>query len=390
MAARVRLSSPDKVYFPAVPATKGDVFAYYEAVAAAMLEHLRDRPIVLKRWPDGIERPSFFQKRAPSSRPDWVQVATYTFPSGRTADEVVIDGQDALLWCVQLGNIEFHAHPLRAQDLDHPDELRVDLDPGPGVAFADVRTVALLARDVLAEHGLLAFAKTSGSRGLHVYAPIAARWPFDEVRRAALALAREVERRAPALATSRWWKEERHGVFVDFNQNARDRTMAAAFSLRARPAATVSMPVAWEEVATVEPEAFTIRTVPEILAAGGDPSRPIRERAGAQSLDALLDLAARQERDGNGDAPLPPFHSRRGTAPLRIVARAQDAAAAHEGLQRWRKRHPEAARHLREDDVLVDSMRGRSSTWTRIRVNLRHVPPALRPRPEPPDPDLGA
>ena len=313
-----------------------------------------------------------------------------------------------LLWIVNLGCIDLNPHPVRADDLEHPDELRVDLDPGPGASWDDVRRVALIVRDVLDEHGLRGWPKTSGSRGMHVNVRIERRWSFDQVRRAALALAREVERRAPELATSQWWKEERHGVFLDYNQNAKDRTVASAWSVRPTPDARVSMPLAWDEVAHCDPAAFTLVTAPARLTERGDASAGIDTAAG--SLDSLLELSAAQEAAGLGDAPWPPHYKKQAAEPPRVApSRRKHAASAREkgrggrqsaqplvtvakaehkedalvGLERWKARHPEAAAWLRVDDVLVDSMRGRSSTWTRIRVNLRHVPEAERPAPEP-------
>jgi DNA ligase D-like protein (predicted polymerase) len=355
--------------------------------------------MALKRYVDGAEGEFFFQKRAPESRPPWVGVVELSFPSGRTASEVVVRDVAQLAWVVNLGCIDLNPHPVRAADLDHPDELRVDLDPGPGVGWDALREVAAVVREVLREHGLAGWPKTSGSRGIHVYVRIAPRWTFAGVRDAALALAREVERRVPALATSRWWKEERHGVFIDYNQNAKDRTVAAAYSVRPTPDARVSAPVTWEELAACDPADFTLRTMPERFARLGDVGAGIDEAAG--TLDALLELSARQRADGHGDAPWPPHYAKgadepprvqpsrrkRPKAPLVVVAKARRQEDALAGLARWRLRHPEAARLLAVDDVLVDAMRGRSTTWTRVRVNLRHVPEAERPAEEPPDPD---
>jgi hypothetical protein len=309
-----------------------------------------------------------------------------------------------LAWVVNLGCIDLNPHPVRASDLEHPDELRVDLDPVPGVGWDQLRRVAAIAGEVLREHGLTGWPKTSGSRGIHVYVRLEPRWTFTQVRAAALALAREVERRAPQLATSKWWKEERHGVFVDYNQNAKDRTVASAYSVRPTPDARVSAPVTWEELAACDPADFTLRTMPARFDRLGDVGAGIDATAG--SLDALLELSARQRAEGAGDAPWPPHYAkgadepprvqpsrrrrapaRRAQAPLVVVAKAARREDALEGLARWRTRHPEAARRLAADDVLVDAMRGRSSTWTRVRVNLRHVPEVERPAPEPPDPD---
>jgi DNA ligase D-like protein (predicted polymerase) len=404
----VIVTNPDKVFFPRAGHTKLDLVTYYAAVAEGALRGIAGRPIVLKRYVDGAGGEPFFQKRAPESRPAWIETVDLRFPSGRVAREIVVRDAAQLLWIVNLGCIDLHPHPVRADDLEHPDELRVDLDPGPGVGWADVRRVTLVVRNVLDEHGLRGWPKTSGSRGMHVNVRIERRWTFDQVRRAALALAREVERRVPDLATSKWWKEERRGVFLDYNQNARDRTVASAWSVRPTPDARVSMPLAWDEVAGCDPAAFTLVTAPARLAERGDASAGIDTAAG--SLDALLALSATQEAAGLGDAPWPPHYrkqrgepprvapsrrrgsdgdrgGRRSIHPLVTVARAQHAADALDGLERWKQRHPAAAARLQPDDVLVDTMRGRSSTWTRIRVNLRHVPEGERPAREPPDPD---
>jgi bifunctional non-homologous end joining protein LigD len=413
----VAITNPDKVFFPRAGHTKLDVAKYYQSVAQGALRGIAARPIVLKRYVDGAEGEPFFQKRAPEQHPDWIETVELSFPSGRTAREIVVRDAAQLLWIVNLGCIDLNPHPVRADDLEHPDELRVDLDPGPGTSWDDVRRVALIVRDVLGEHGLSSWPKTSGSRGIHVYVRIERRWSFDQVRRATLAVAREVERRAPALATSKWWKEERHGVFIDYNQNAKDRTVASAWSVRPTPDARVSMPLEWDEVADCDPAAFTLLTAPARLAERGDAAAAIDASPG--SLERLLTLSAAQEADGLGDAPWPPHYKkqqdepprvmpsrrrapgapdpgdaaksgtgrRRSTQPLITVAQAQHKEDALAGLERWKARHPDAAAHLQVDDVLVDSMRGRSSTWTRIRLNLRHVPEAERPAPEPPDPD---
>jgi len=413
----VAITNPDKVFFPRAGHTKLNVAKYYKSVAEGALRGIAARPIVLKRYVDGAEGEPFFQKRAPEQHPEWIETVELSFPSGRTAREIVVRDAAQLLWIVNLGCIDLNPHPVRADDLEHPDELRVDLDPGPGTSWDDVRRVALIVRDVLGEHGLSGWPKTSGSRGIHVYVRIERRWSFDQVRRATLAVAREVERRAPALATSKWWKEERHGVFIDYNQNAKDRTVAAAWSVRPTPDARVSMPLEWDEVADCDPAAFTLLTAPARLAERGDAAAAIDASPG--SLDRLLALSAAQEAAGLGDAPWPPHYKkqedepprvmpsrrrkpgapdrgdaaktatgrRRSTQPLITVAQAQHKEDALAGLERWKARHPDAAAHLLVDDVLVDSMRGRSSTWTRIRLNLRHVPEAERPAPEPPDPD---
>ena len=390
----VVITNPEKIYFPKSGYTKLDLVRYYEAVADGALRGIANRPIVLKRYVNGADAEPFFQKRAPDKHPDWIETVELSFPSGRTAREVVVNDAAQLLWIVNLGCIDLNPHPVRADDLDHPDELRVDLDPGPGVSFDDVRRVAMVVRDVLEEHELRGWPKTSGSRGIHVNVRIERRWTFDQVRRAALAIAREVERRVPELATSKWWKEERHGVFLDYNQNAKDRTVASAWSVRPTVDARVSMPLAWEEVPDCDPAAFTIVTAPK----RGDASKGIDESAG--SLDKLLALSARQEADGLGDAPWPPNYKKQSGEPPRVqpsrartkqplitVAKAEHKQDALAGLERWKARHPKAAAKLAVDDVLVDAMRGRSSTWTRIRVNLRHVPEKERPKEEAPDPD---
>jgi DNA ligase D-like protein (predicted polymerase) len=396
---QVAVTNPEKVFFPRAGYTKLDLVKYYVAVAEGALRGIAGRPIVLKRYVEGADGPPFFQKRAPTSRPAWVETVELRFPSGRTAHEIVVRDAAQLVWIVNLGCIDLNPHPVRADDLEHPDELRVDLDPGPGVGWDDVRRVTLLVRDVLVEHGLRGWPKTSGSRGMHVNVRIERRWSFDEVRRAALALAREVERRAPDRASSKWWKEERHGVFLDYNQNAKDRTVASAWSVRPTPDARVSMPLDWDEVADCDPAAFTLATAPARFAARGDAAAGIDAAAG--SLDSLLRLAASQQAAGLGDAPWPPHYRKQRDEPPRVapsrrrqardsvitVAKAADQADALAGLERWKARHPAAARRLRVDDVLVDSMRGRSTTWTRIRVNLRHVPEAERPAEEPPMPD---
>jgi bifunctional non-homologous end joining protein LigD len=407
----VAITNPDKVFFPRVGHTKLDLARYYVAVAEGALRGIAGRPIVLKRYVDGADSQPFFQKRAPTQHPDWIETVELSFPSGRTAREIVVRDAAQLLWIVNLGCIDLNPHPVRAADLDHPDELRVDLDPGPTSSWDDVQRVALVVRDVLDQHGLSGWPKTSGSRGMHVNVRIHPRWSFDQVRRAALALAREVERREPELATSKWWKEERHGVFLDYNQNAKDRTVASAWSVRPTPDARVSMPLHWDEVAVCDPAAFTLVTAPGRLAERGDASDGIDETAG--SLEGLLELSATHEAAGLGDAPWPPHYkkqddepprvapsrrraaagppersgTRRSIHPLITVAKAQRAEDALAGLERWKARHPAAAQRLAVDDVLVDSMRGRSSTWTRVRVNLRRVPESERPAEEAPDPD---
>ena len=398
---QVRVTHPDKPYFTKqTKLTKLDIVRYYLAVAPGALAGIRDRPLVLKRFVDGAEGEAFYQKRAPAHRPEWLRTVTLSFPSGRKAEEVVVDDAAGLAWVVNLACIELHPHAVRATNLEHPDELRVDLDPGRGVAWDDVRRVALEVKSLLEEVGLHGWPKTSGSRGMHVNVRIEPRWTFVEVRRAALALSRAVERRVPALATSKWWKEERHGVFLDYNQNAKDRTTCSAYSVRPLPDARVSAPLHWNEVPDCDPADFTVITIPKRFAEIGDPHANMDADAG--SLDKLLELAAEDEAAGLGDAPWPPHFRKmkgeaprvapsrvrsRAKAPLLVVANSPSKEAALEGLERWKSKYPQAAQHLAIDDVLIDSMRGRSSTWTRIRLNLRHVPEALRPPQETPDPD---
>lgn len=409
----VPISNPDKVLFPTAGLTKRHLVHYYLAVAEGALRAAGHRPNVLVRYPNGIDGDFFYQKRAPESRPSWVDVVTLSFPSGRTAEEVVPRDAATLAWMANLACLELHPHPVRADDLDHPDELRIDLDPVPGVEWPQIRAVAAVVKATLDDLGLVGWPKTSGSRGIHINVRIARQWPFDVVRRAALALAREVERRAPALATSRWWKEERHGVFLDYNQNAKDRTVAAAYSVRPKPDARVSAPLSWEEIETCAPEDFTLVTMPARFARVGDRHAGIDQQP--CQLDSLIELSARQEREGQGDAPWPPHYrkqpgeaprvspSRRraptaidGKArpsrrqpvhPLIEIGRSRQKELALAGFERWKGKHPEAARHLQAADILTDSMRGRHKTWTRIRVNLQHVPEPLRPAQEALDPD---
>jgi bifunctional non-homologous end joining protein LigD len=395
----VPISNPRKVLFPKAKYSKLDVVHYYLAVAEGALRGAGGRPNVLVRYPNGIGGEFFYQKRAPEARPPWIEVVALRFPSGRSAIEVVPRDAAALAWLANLACLELHPHPVRAEDLDHPDELRVDLDPVPGIKWAQVRQVARVVDTTLKDFGLTGWPKTSGRRGLHVLVRIERRWNFDEVRRAALALAREVERRVPAQATSKWWKEERHGVFVDYNQNAKDRTVASAYSVRPTPDARVSAPLTWDEVAAADPADFTLETMPERFARVGDRHAGIDETPGL--LDQLLELSARHERDGLGDAPWPPHYRKQAGEPPRVqpsraraakyplieIGRAKRKQAALAGLKRWKARHPKAAAYLEPADVLVDSMRGRFTTWTRIRVNLQHVPPKLRPRQERLDPD---
>ena len=418
----VLVTNPRKPYFSRdVKLTKLDVVRYYLSVAAGALGGIRDRPIVLKRFVNGAEGEAFYQKRAPDKRPDWLRTVTLSFPSGRTAEELVIDDTAGLAWIVNLGCIELHPHAVRANDLDHPDELRLDLDPGPGVTWDAVRRVATIAKELLDDVGLRGWPKMSGSRGMHINVRVEHRWSFTEVRRAALAFSREVERRAPGLATSKWWKEERTGVFLDYNQNAKDRTTCSAYSIRPLPDARVSAPIAWAELPDCNPADFTALTMPARFASIGDPHARMDDAVG--SLEALLSLADRDEAAGLGDAPWPPHFqkmagettrvapsrakaggggggpkkrekaksggtsTRRSIMPLITVANSPSKDAALAGLERWKAKHAGAAEHLAADDVLVDSMRGRSSTWTRVRVNLRNVPEAMRPPQETPDPD---
>jgi bifunctional non-homologous end joining protein LigD len=403
----VAVSNPDKVYFPEAGITKLEVVRYYLAVAEGALRGAGGRPNVLVRYANGIHGEFFYQKRAPGSRPPWVEVVALSFPSGRTAEEVVPRDAAALAWMANLGCLELHPHPVRAEHLDHPDELRVDLDPMPGIEWTQIVAVARVVQQVLGDFGLVGWPKTSGSRGIHVNVRIHPRWSFTEVRRAALALAREVERRAPDLATSKWWKEERHGVFLDYNQNAKDRTVASAYSVRPKPDGRVSAPVTWDELFACSPADFTLRTMPARFAAVGDRHAGIDESP--YLLGALLELSARQEAEGLGDAPWPPHYAKQSGEPPRVqpsrrkdgpkpgrrvstkplveIARAAQKEDALLGLERWKARHPDAAAHLEPSDVLVDSMRGRSSTWTRVRVNLEHVPEGLRPEQEALDPD---
>jgi len=432
----IAISNPAKVLFPAPGHTKLDLVRYYLAVAPGALNAAGGRPNVLVRYPNGIDGEFFYQKRAPASRPDWIEVVALSFPSGRIAEEVVPRDAAALAWMANLACLELHPHPVRAEDLDHPDELRVDLDPVPGVEWPQVREAARVVHAALGDFGLVGWPKTSGSRGIHVNVRIERRWTFVEVRRAALALAREVERRAPAIATSKWWKEERRGVFVDYNQNAKDRTVAAAYSVRPKPDARVSAPLLWDEIDDCDPADFTLATMPKRFAEIGDRHAEMDRHPG--SLEGLLELSARHEREGQGDAPWPPQYKKQPGEPPRVqpsrrrkdasssrparrrappsssapaglgeaitaaeapsgrrvpkrplleIGRSTKKADALAGLERWKARHPEAAALLEPADVLVDAMRGRSSTWTRIRVNLEHVPVELRPAQEPLDPD---
>ena len=415
---QITISNPEKVLFPDAGYTKRDLVQYYIAVADGALRAAGGRPNVLVRYPNGIQQEFFYQKRAPESRPDWIDVVELKFPSGRTAEEVVPRNAAALAWMANLACLELHPHPVRAEQLDYPDELRVDLDPVPGVEWAQVREVARVVRATLDDFGLIGWPKTSGSRGVHVNVRIHQRWTFQQVRRAAVALAREVERRAPQLATSKWWKEERHGVFIDYNQNAKDRTVAAAYSVRPKPDARVSAPLTWAEIDEADPGDFTLKTMPARFAEIGDRHDQIDEHP--CSLEPLLELAAHHEQEGLTDAPWPPQYKKMPGEPTRVQpSRARkrsprtragaDASEAPRGpraeaskgrrvpkyplmeitradrkdvalaeVEEWKVRHPEVASLLEPADILVDAMRGRSSTWTRVRVNLKNVPAALQ------------
>ena len=412
----VTISNPQKVLFPQAGHSKLDLVRYYLAVAEGALRGAGGRPNVLVRYPNGVGGEFFYQKRAPTSRPEWVEIVSLKFPSGRTAEEVVPRDSAALAWMANLACLELHPHPVRAENLDYPDELRIDLDPVPGVQWPQIQEVARVVQQTLADLDLTGWIKTSGSRGLHVIVRIVPKWGFTEVRRAALAFAREVERRAPKVATSKWWKEERHGVFLDYNQNAKDRTVASAYSVRPTVDARVSAPIDWEELDACNPADFTLVTMPSRFAKLGDRHAGIDDTP--CPLDRLLELSAAQEREGMGDAPWPPHYQKQEGEPSRVqpsrarkqpadgepapkkgtsrrvskhplieIGRARKKEDALAGFERWKQRHPDAASHLEPADVLVDSMRGRFTTWTRIRVNLQHVPPALRPVQEPLDPD---
>jgi bifunctional non-homologous end joining protein LigD len=405
----VRISNPGKVWFPECGVTKLDVVEHYLACGDGALRGVRGRPMALERYVNGATEPPFYQKRAPDSRPEWTRTVTFMFPSGRTAEELVCDDLAQVLFAVNLGSMTLHPHPVRADDLDHPDELRIDLDPVPGVAWAQVREVALVARDVLADHGLVGWPKTTGSRGMHILTRIEPRWTFTEVRRAGIALARLVERRAPALATSKWWKEERHGVFVDYNQNAKDRTQASAYSVRARPDARVSMPLLWDEVGTSDPAAWTVRTSAARFSEKGDAHDGIDDAVG--DITKLLEVAAELEAE-HGDAPLPPHHPkgehepkrvqpsrarkegapkptgrRKSSKPVLVIAESESEDDAKAGLERWKAKYPAVFAQLAPHHVLIDKMRGRYKTWTRVRINLEAIPEDQRPPQEALDPD---
>ncbi len=409
----VVITNPSKIYFPEAKYTKRDLVKYFVAVADGAVRGVFNRPMALKRFVNGASRPAFFQKRAPEGRPDWVKTVTLSFPSGRTADEIVITNAAQLAWIANLGCLDLNPHPTRATDLDHPDELRVDLDPVPGIEWKQIVDVAFVVREVLTDMKCSAWLKTSGSRGIHIYVRIQPKWGFGEVRRAALAIAREVERRAPKIATSKWWKEERHGVFLDYNQNAKDRTVASAYSVRPTKDARVSMPLEWDALRSCEPGDFTLGTVPKLFAQRGDAHAHIDDVS--DSLESILELSAKQEHDGQGDAPWPPHFpkqpgeprrvqpskarkegeptktaKRRAKHPLIVIARAKEKDDALAGLERWKKKYPAVAYKLAPADILVDAMRGRHTTWTRIRINLHNIPEEERPKEETPDPDYDA
>ncbi len=374
----VRVTNPGKVVFPEPGLTKLDIVRYYLAVSEGALRGAGGRPMVLKRFVKGIGAEAFFQKRVPENHPDFIDTATLRYASGTSAEEAVIRDAAGLAWIANLGCLDLNPHPMRAEDLDHPDELRIDLDPMPGVAWEQIVDVAMIAGEVLADHGLVGWPKTSGSRGLHILARIEPRWTFRELRSAAEALAREVEARAPGLATARWWKEERgESVFVDFNQNAKDRTVASAYSIRPLPDARVSTPLAWDELRTRRSEEFTVATVVPRFRELGDPHAGIDAAPG--SLEGLLTLA-----ESLGPADKPPRAGdgsgrRVSTMPLIEVARTKTKPEALDALERWRAEHRSAAAALHPADELVDGMRGSSSLWYRVRVNLQHVPEADRP-----------
>jgi bifunctional non-homologous end joining protein LigD len=379
--AEVRISSPDKMVFPEPGVTKLDLVRYYLSVADGALRGAGGRPMVLKRFPKGIDAEPFFQKRVPGNHPDFIDTATLHYASGTSAEEAVIRDAAGLAWVVNLGCLDLNPHPVRAEDLEHPDELRVDLDPMPGVDWSQIVDVAYVAREVLEDMGLVGWPKTSGSRGLHILVRIAPQWSYRDVRLAAEALAREVENRAPGLATARWWKEERgESVFVDFNQNAKDRTVASAYSVRALPDARVSTPLSWNEVRSARPDQFTVRTVPGRFADVGDPHAGIDEAVG--KLDGLLALATelgpaeKAPRSGDGSG------RRQSVMPLIEVARTKTKPEALAALDEWKSRHAHLIPALHPADVLVDGMRGSSSLWYRVRVNLQHIPDAERPAQE--------
>jgi len=403
----VVVSNPEKIFFPKAGITKLELVQYYLAVADGALRGVARRPQILKRFVNGADAEPFYQKRAPVKRPVWLDIATFTFPSGRHADEIVINNTAQLIYVINLGCIDLNPHAVRSEDMDRPDELRIDLDPVPGIAWSQIVEVGRVAKQVLDDFGLVGWPKTSGSRGAHIWVRIRPDWAFSEVRRAALALAREVARRAPAIATANWWKEERHGVFLDYNQNARDRTTASAYSVRPTPEARVSMPLSWEDFFASDPLDFTLRTVPALVAARGDAHAGIDRAVG--SIEPLLELAARHDAEGQVDAPWPPHYAKAASEPPRVapsraaagpaarapreklpvitIAKAKRKVDALAGLERWKSKYPEVVAKLAPEHVLVDTNRGKSSAWYRVRINLKNVPAAERPPIEPPDPD---
>jgi DNA ligase D-like protein (predicted polymerase) len=376
---QVRVSNPNKVYFPKAGITKKELVAYYVSVADGAVRGVRGRPMILKRYVNGVEQEPFFQKRVDKKRPEWIETAVFKFPSGRSAEEIVVNDVAQLVYVVNLGCVDLNPHAIRATHMENPDELRIDLDPVPGVAWAQIVDVARVVREVLDDYGLVGWPKTSGSRGAHIWVRIEPRWPFATVRKAGLALAREVEKRAPAIATAKWWKEERHGVFVDYNQNARDRTTASAYSVRPTPDARVSMPLTWDELFACNPLDFTLRTVPALFAERGDAHAAIDAHAG--TIEKLLALADEQgpERPAKKQA--------KAKLPVITIGQAKQKADAIAGLERWKTKYPEVAARLAPEDVLVDTNRGRATAWYRIRINLKNVPDGERPVQEPLDPD---
>jgi len=379
----VAISNPDKVYFPRAGITKLELVRYYLAVADGALRGVARRPMILKRFVNGVEAEPFYQKRVPDKRPDWIDTATFTFPSGRSAVELVVNNRAQLAYVINLGCVDLNPHAVRAEHMENPDELRIDLDPVPGVEWPQIIDTARVAKQVLDDLGLVGWPKTSGSRGAHIWVRIAPDWPFATVRRAAQALAREIARRAPAIATAKWFKEERHGVFVDYNQNARDRTTASAYSVRATPDARVSMPLRWDDFLACDPLAYTLRTVPAIYAERGDAHAGIDEAVGR--IDPLLELADRDDEAGESEGPKKKAPKKK--LPVITIAQAKQKADALAGLERWKARHADIVSLLAPEHVLVDTNRGRATAWYRIRVNLINVPEVQRPSQETPDPD---
>ncbi len=404
----VTVSNPEKIYFPRAGITKLELVQYYLAVADGAIRGVARRPQIMKRYVNGVESEPFYQKRVADKRPEWIETATFTFPSGRSAVEIVVNNRAQLVYVVNLGCVDLNPHAVRSEDMDRPDEFRIDLDPVPGVLWPQILEVGRVAKQVLEEMGLVGWPKTSGSRGAHIWARIAPEWPFTAVRRAALAFAREVERRAPEIATAKWWKEERRGVFLDYNQNARDRTTASAYSVRATPDARVSMPLSWDEFFACNPLDYTLRTVPAMVAANGDAHAGIDAAVGR--LDQLLALADRDEAEGTADAPWPPHFPKgegegarvapsrargakaaakpkRPKLPVITIAQAKHKPDALAGLERWKAKYAAIVPLLAPEHVLIDTNRGRATAWYRIRINLQDVPEADRPPQETPDPD---